>query len=342
MDDKDCTISPSLPNYTWIFMGSLTAYLQEEFQRHCPPGWISRSEVHLLPRNLENLLGYAPRADVVLEKQDQTTSLWIEFEISRADPVANHVKFATSHIFQPQGSADTFIAMISPHVALGRRNLAANTIHLMRHIGMRAFQTVLFPSLSGEEIKQLNHLDKNGIKKRHLDVQKEIERILLITEKLAYVKEHSIYFISDISDVMLNLNKWNSEISTDRARLLWGKRIVTYFVFESRSKSFAPSKFCAYVGISSCALNLQREIKTFPNTSPMTIEVYTGLDQTDPRFDGRRARIHLTKNLGMEMKSPNEDQIIAHHFESWLHQHKDFITVHPNGPHFIIPPRWFT
>jgi hypothetical protein len=28
--------------------------------------------------------------------------LWIEFEVSRADPVANHAKFATAHLFQPQ------------------------------------------------------------------------------------------------------------------------------------------------------------------------------------------------------------------------------------------------
>jgi hypothetical protein len=27
--------------------------------------------------------------------------LWIEFEISRADPVANHAKFATAQLFQP-------------------------------------------------------------------------------------------------------------------------------------------------------------------------------------------------------------------------------------------------
>ena len=72
---------------------------------------------------LEALLGYRPRVDVLLEREDGSRRLWIEFEVSRADPVANHAKFATAHLFQPQAEADSFLAMVSPHVARGRRSL---------------------------------------------------------------------------------------------------------------------------------------------------------------------------------------------------------------------------
>ena len=116
-------------------MGTLGNYLQHEFIQLCPEGWTARQEQGLLKRELVQMLGYSPRVDVLLEKQDQSKRLWIEFEISRADPVANHAKFATSHLFEPQMRSDAFIAMVSPHVARGRRNLAANTITLMRHIG---------------------------------------------------------------------------------------------------------------------------------------------------------------------------------------------------------------
>src|SRR5436190_187749 len=138
-------------------MGALTVYLQREFERQCPSGWVSHKEVRLLPADLEDLLGYAPRADVLLQRSDGTRRLWIEFEVSRADPVANHAKFATAHLFQPQLASESFVAMVSPHVARGRRNLAANTVAVMRHVGMSAFQTVLLPQLTGAEVQRLNH-----------------------------------------------------------------------------------------------------------------------------------------------------------------------------------------
>jgi hypothetical protein len=48
-------------------------------------------------------------------------------------------------------------------VARGRRNLAANTIALMRHSGMNAFQTTLLPNIAPVEIRRLNHLDKRAL-----------------------------------------------------------------------------------------------------------------------------------------------------------------------------------
>src|SRR4051795_11199508 len=93
--------------------GLLAHYLQEQFQAHCPPGWQCTPERALLEARDSVLLGYSPRADIVLERTDGARRLWIEFEISRADPAANHAKFATAHVLRPWRPTDVFISMIS-------------------------------------------------------------------------------------------------------------------------------------------------------------------------------------------------------------------------------------
>ena len=130
-------------------------------------------------------LGYSARADILLTRDDGTRRIWIEFEVSRADPVANHAKFATSHLFEPQPKTDAFVAMVSSHVTRGRRNLAANTILLMRRIGMRAFQTVLLPSISPADIKRLNHLSIAELLTKSIDTDSEIARAMLISSVLS-------------------------------------------------------------------------------------------------------------------------------------------------------------
>src|SRR5262245_3810874 len=126
-------------------VGTLTPFLQREFKRHAPPGWECASEVPLLPAELIRLLGYDPRADVMFNDPASRSRIWVEFEVSRADPVANHAKFATAHLYAPQAPSDHFISMLSPHIDRGKRNLAAATIRLMRRVGMSAFQTTLLP-----------------------------------------------------------------------------------------------------------------------------------------------------------------------------------------------------
>jgi hypothetical protein len=89
-------------------MGSLATFLQAEFRRRCPPGWECSPESPLLPAALTDLLGYDPRADVVLTDPAAKSRIWVEFEVSRADPVANHAKFATAHLFQTQSPDEYF------------------------------------------------------------------------------------------------------------------------------------------------------------------------------------------------------------------------------------------
>jgi hypothetical protein len=134
-----------------------------------------------LTQELEAVLGYAPRADVVLTECATGHRLWVEFEVSRADSVANHAKFATAHLIQPQAAGDMFVAMVSRHVTRGRRNLAANTIQLMRHIGMQAVQTVLFPTLAGIELQRFNQMSKDELRRTGPDVEPEIDRVFAVT-----------------------------------------------------------------------------------------------------------------------------------------------------------------
>jgi hypothetical protein len=179
-------------------MASLTRFLQREFIRLCPAGWTAASERRLLNSEIEQILGYQPQVDVVLEKEDGMMRVWVEFEVSRADPVANHAKFATSHLFQPQPSTDVFVSMISPHVTKGRRNLAANTVFLLRNIGMNAFQTILFPNIDRKEIKRINHLDSDAIQRENLDVQAELDRVFIVSEACLSLSSQQIHFVGDI------------------------------------------------------------------------------------------------------------------------------------------------
>ena len=317
-------------------MGNLAKFLQSRFAEGCPSGWSCQSEVHVLARKFERLLGFAPRVDVLLERDDGQRRLWIEFEVSRADPVANHAKFATSHLFQPQPDTDAFVAMVSSHVARGRRNLAASTIFLMRHIGMNAFQTVLLPQFEPATIKHLNHLPFHQLASERLDAKSELQRAILVSEPLSMTDDHRIHFAGDLLEVFRNLQRWNDEMSTEEGRRLWKKRTVVYFVFDPSTRLFAPSKFCAFLDAS-----LMRHTETHESRLIMTMSLYVTLDESEPRFDGNRAQTHLARNLGMEILDPDNAPSIHRYFQDWLEQNSAFIRVHPRGPRFLAPPTWF-
>lgn len=315
-------------------MGNLTIYLQKAFADQCPTGCTSSSEVQILPNELNDLFGYSSRADVLLTKNDGSRKLWIEFEISRADPVANHAKFATAHLFSKQLKTDCFVSMISSHVIRGRRNLAANTIYVMREAGMNAFQTILLPEFDSNQIKRLNHLKANEIKNEVLPVRKEIERALLISESIMSTNEKRIYFAANMLEVMLNLRRWNQELETKEGRALWKKRTITYFVFDQFTKNFAPSKFCAYVPV-----NTKFDSHAKRKLVEMTINLYSTLE-TENCFDGNRAQTHLIKNLSMKAFKPDEIPEISPFFDKWLNKFSESVYVSPSGPVFLLPLNW--
>ncbi len=317
-------------------MGAITEYLQDSFGAFCPAGWTCRREVPVLDSSLAELFGYAPRADVVLERDDGLRRLWIEFEVSRADPVANHAKFATAHLFQPQRPTETFVSMVSWHVARGRRNLAANTVALMRHIGMNAFQTTLFPSLAPAEIRRLNHLDKGALAELDLGPQREIARAMQVSEPLVTADRYRVFFVGDVLDVTCNLHSWNRSLLTEAGRELWGRRRVRYFVLDPKTALFAPSKFCAYQPI------LSGVPKTLPISADiMSMELYASLNEDDPRFDGHRAWRHLHDNLGMTLRPVTDSTAISAMFEAWLRGVGEAVQVDGRGPQVLSPPMWF-
>lgn len=315
-------------------MGNLTVYLQNAFAEYCPAGWTSRSEVRLLREEFNELFGYSSRADVLLAKADGSRRLWIEFEISRADPVANNAKFAAAHLFSRQLESDCFVSMVSSHVQRGRRNLAANTIHVMREAGMRAFQTVLLPEFGPETIKQINHARLGDIQDYSLQIRREIKRAVSISESVAGVKEKRIHYASNLLEVMMNLRRWNYELLTEQGRELWGKRTITYFAFDRLTQSFAPSKFCAYVPVG----------RSFDYADgraivEMTLSLYSTLE-AEPSFDGNRAQTHLTKYLAMNRINPDDRTDISFLFDKWLSKYSDHINVSPKGPVFLVPNEW--
>jgi hypothetical protein len=267
---------------------------------------------------------------VLLTREEDGRRLWIEFEISRADPVANHAKFATAHLFQPWTENDTFVSMVSPHVTRGRRNLAANTITLMRHVGIQAFQTPLFPFLDGGAIKRLNHMPLDDLASETLDVRRELDRVLAVSQPVIVANTHRIHFAANLTDVMLNVHQWHLDMSNPLLLEQWGKRTITYFIYDPRTHRFAPSKFCAFLS-SDRWLYLKQ----------MRIEEYVTYDESEPRFDGHIARRHLERHLAMHEEVAELASAITQHFERWLDGVHDAVRVHPRGPKFLVPPRWF-
>lgn len=316
-------------------MGQLATYLQQEFQRHCPPDWQAHSEVQLLAAGWRQLLGYAPQVDVLLT-HESGRRLWVEFEVSRADPAANHAKFATAHLFQPQPESDAFLSMITSHVTRGRRNLAAHTIWLMRYAGMRAYQTPLLPHITPQEIKHLNHLDLDTLTRARLNTKAEFQRALDISETLARIEDATIHFVSNHTELMLNLHQWNEEVETEAGRTLWGRRTVTYFVYDPISQHFAPSKFCAY-----SSLPVTKRFALPISGATMTLARYAQINHDEPIFDGQRAHRHLTSNLAMRLLPSSGQQALLTRFQQWQRQHQAAIAIHPSGPRFLVPPAWF-
>jgi hypothetical protein len=326
-------------------MSTLAKSLQHQFSEHCPAGWRCHREGPVLSPELERHMGYAPRADVLLERTAGNRRLWIEFEVSRADPVANHAEFATSHLFQPQLDGDVFVAMVSAHVSRGRRILVAHTILLMRHLGMSAFETVLLPHLTGEAIKHLNHLEIGSLASQQLSVVEEIERALAVSEPIGQAAGHRIFYAGDWLDVWTNVFRWNNSLLVDEMRLIWGQRTIKYFIFDPGTELFAPSKICAFLQVPASGLKANRVGEEAGRWSAgsslamgMTVPFYVQLDERETRFYGAIARHHLITRLAMRLCTPGDGPEVAQCFSEWISRWDSCVRVHPQRPVFLLPP----
>jgi hypothetical protein len=315
---------------------SLTAFLQDAFLSAAPEGWQSSPEVALFPPALSGALGFSPRADVLLEHEERDVRIWIEFEVSRADPGANHLKFAVGHVFSPQPPGDTFVSMVSNHVARGRANLGAGAILLMRHLGMSAFQVPLLPQIEGKRIKALNHLPADMLRRQRIDTRLELARALAIVTPVLSDEGGRIFYASNEFEVALNVRRWNEEVRLPANAALWGKRTITYFVFDPDSGLFAPSKFCAFMPIDATGRGADRAAGSA--VPCMTVQWYCSLDQGTPRFDGGIAQRHLQRQLNYVARPlaelPQRDR-----FSAWLSRHADLVRVRAAAPVILVPGR---
>lgn len=314
---------------------TLTSFLQHSFAADAPTGWRSSHEVPLLSKELEKRLGFSPRADVLLENAAQDRRIWVEFEISRADPAANHMKFAVGHLFSPQQPGDAFVSMVSRHVAAGRTNLGATAVMLMRRLGMHAFQIPLFPTINGADIQALNHLPRLQLIDRNLDIGPEIERAITITEPVFTGRTHRLFFASNAFEVSLNVINWNQGVATVDGAGLWGKRTVTYFVYDPRSDLFAPSKFCAFLPMRDGAY--PDATTSFGTGIGMTVNYYSSIDQHEPLFDGGAAKRHLLDRLGYQLIEYDTPSGVQARFEQWVAAREQLIRIHPRSAHILVP-----
>lgn len=317
-------------------MANLATHLQHQFSEHCPPGWHADHEVKLLSEQVGRLLGYAPQVDILLERDDGSCRLWIEFELIRADPVANHARFATAHLFEPQARGDLFLSMISPHVAVHHRNVAANMILAMRRLGMAAFQTLLLPYHTTAGIRRLRSLSLDALGREPFDIPAEITRVLSVTLPALECPAGNIHFAANIIEVLFNVYRWNLQLQTDAGRARWGQHTVPCFVYDPRFHHFAPARFAAYVPLAPPG---HPAAAGFP--AGMTVEQYARIAGTRPIADSRRARRHLAGNLAMRLVTPDTVPGLFPHFDRWLATCRDAINLPATAPQILLPPAWF-
>ncbi len=60
-------------------MPQLARFLQEAFERNCPRGWRCRTEARVVTAEVEDLLGYAPQANAVLQEVATGRRVWVVF-----------------------------------------------------------------------------------------------------------------------------------------------------------------------------------------------------------------------------------------------------------------------
>jgi hypothetical protein len=211
----------------------------------------------------------------------------------------------------------------------------------MRQVGMEAYQTLLYPELLPNEIKRLNHLDIVQLEYQDLHIDREIERAIVISEPVMTMNDCEIHPAGDLLLVFLNLRNWSNDVSTSDGRRLWGRRTVTYFVYEAETRLFAPSKFCAYSAVplrndTSLASEASRAL------GAMSVAKYRLLNDGTHLLDGHRAVSHVTRQLGMLVMGPEKVPDVAREFERWFVRFSDCLNIHPRGPQFVLPPPWYS
>jgi hypothetical protein len=296
-------------------------------------GWTCHGEAGLFSRRLAKRYGFKPAVDVLLEGP-HGRRVAVEFEVSRADPVANQVKFLLAHQAGELGPEDVLVSMFSPAIARGRRCIAGVFARHLRGEGVAAFQVSLLPQLDPSDIQRLNQAVPEALGAELLPVKKEIERVISVVEPKGE-KEHRIHFAGDVTDVIANVWAWNDEIVDPAHGELWGnRRRIQFFVHDPVGGEFAPSKFCSFIPASKPGG------PPLPPSGTMTIPIYASLGEKDPRFDGNRARNHLVDKLAFESFAV-VGSALERTFERWSERHAARVGLR-EPVSILAPPPWFS
>jgi hypothetical protein len=335
-----------------MFRSTLTPWLQKRFAAHCPPGWRCSSEVALVDRSGRTRLGFEPRVDVLLENESARRRVWVEFEVSRADPVANHAKFATARFFEGLPEHDSFVSMTSRHIEPGRAALAAGTAAVMRAFGIPAFQVMLFPQCDGGSIQSLNAMSPAELEREGPSVEQEVKRVLDITDARLVDNGHRIHKVDNPWTVALNVRRWNQEMALPDVAALWGRRSVQYFALDPGTHQFAPSKFCAFIPGAGLRAQAVSRLLAFDaarrgdvwaaasqsTAHVMSMDLYVLLDEGEARFDGNIARRHLEEQLGYGLVALDQaPERVKQAFGRWHENWSSHVPLR-GQTHLLIPP----
>jgi hypothetical protein len=308
----------------------LAETLQRWWVESPPTGWTASREVGVISAGEARMLGYQPKADLMLQNASTRQRVWIELEVSRADPAANHMKFGSAHLLNPLPTSDAFVSLVSRHIATGRSNLAAHATWLLRANGLRAFQMPLLPELDALTIKRLNQGEVSLDKLPTPD----LGEILLATEPDGSSDGSGIYRVTNRLEVILNIHQWNKDMAEADARAAWGRRRVRYFVHDRSSNLFAPSKFAAYTRIPKAPA----ADEPLPYNPAMTMRAYSKVPHDTPIFDGRKAWQRIS-SLGFEVTQARDCPLrVQGYFRSWLAIHKDTLHSSFDEAEILIEP----
>jgi len=310
-------------------MGALAARVAQGLADALPRKWTAQPEAPLLSAELAVRFGFASRADLLLSGP-AGERIVVEIEISRADPLANPAKYFLAMHAGALTSAHGFAGMLSSDVDVGRRNQCALFIQALRTQGYDAFQVALLPDVTPDRVRQLNHLDPSALDELRLPYRRELDRILKTLLPVGE-REHRIHFAGDPADVLANLWAWNAQVAGAGADN-WGRRRVQFFVHDPRSRTFAPSKFCAFLPA--------RRPKGRTPPATMTMEVYGQLGERDPRFDVHVARRHLVSRLAFEDTTLEERLEIASAFREWHEGVEGHVQLR-EPVRILTPPAWY-
>jgi hypothetical protein len=302
--------------------------LKERWVQNPPSGWIAEDEIDLLSPKERRLLGYRPLVDVVLTHQKTMQKLFIEIEISRADPVANHAKFASAHLLNSFDFQDAFVSLVSNHVQKGHANLAAHTIYLLRAAGIRAFQMPLLSDLPGNVICQINQ----GLLPVSTLPTPALSEVIELTCPVSESDNDQIYYVTNCLEAILNLVQWNHDINTAKGKFAWGKRRLKYLLYDPKTGLFAPSKFCAFTKIRKPSTVGDNSL----SATSMSIEVYSQIPQNQSIFDGQKAWKRLSALGFKKIAGKDANDQIRSHFAAWHKANLSTLTVEPCGWEVLV------